>query len=312
MRAHNHETRQEAIRRWQAGEKKSQIARALDIDYNTLLIWINRFEAEGLPGLKPQYSSCGRKPTASEQVIEQAREFRKNHPDWGGGYIRLNLLRELPDEKIPGARQIQRVLSEAGLGVRRTRLPSVPADWVGEAFERVQVDAKERLRTKDGKECCYLNFIDEYTGAELDAFVFPLWAHQPSAGDRGVRLCAVCALALGVHPMFQGRQRSPFRRPDPSVADTSKPLPAGFGHSRETEPAPFAPQKRKSGTQPGNDRPLGRPRTLRGLPRPTASTEPGSDGSAGKLPDPDLQGQDPGGAVPQTFFQPQKVQPWRL
>ena len=186
MRAHNHETRQEAIRRWQAGEKISVISRALEVDYNTLLGWIKRFQSEGLPGLQVKYSGCGRKPMASEQVVERAKLLRQTHPDWGGGYIRLNLLRDLPGEKVPGERQLQRQLSEAGLGVRRTKLPAVPADWVRKAFERVQVDAKERLRTRDGKECCYLNFVDEYTGAELDAFVFPPRAHLPGPGREGV------------------------------------------------------------------------------------------------------------------------------
>ncbi len=186
MRAHNHETRQEAIRRWQAGEKISGISRALEVDYNTLLGWIKRFQSEGLPGLQVKYGCCGRKPMASEQVVERAKLLRQTHPDWGGGYIRLNLLRDLPGEKVPGERQLQRQLSEAGLGVRRTKLPSVAADRARRAFERVQVDAKERLRTRDGKECCYLNFIDEYTGAELDAFVFPPRAHLPSPCREGV------------------------------------------------------------------------------------------------------------------------------
>lgn len=211
MRAHNHKTRQEAIRRWQAGEKKSYISRSLEVDYNTLLGWIKRFISEGPTGLHVKYSACGRKPSAPAEALERAKELRKAHPDWGGGYIRLNLLRELPGEKVPGERQLQRQLRRAGLGVSRTRLPSVAADWAKRAFERVQVDAKERLRTKDGRECCYLNFIDEHTGAELDAFVFPPWAHQPGPCRGSVRLRAVRALAVGVHPLLKGGQRPALR-----------------------------------------------------------------------------------------------------
>ncbi|MBK9015083.1 MAG: helix-turn-helix domain-containing protein [Saprospiraceae bacterium] len=180
MKAHDYETRLQAIHRWQTGEKKSDISRALDVDYHTLLLWIRRFESEGLPGIKVKYDSCGRKPMTSEQILERTKRLRQTHQDWGGGYIRLNLLREFPQATVPGERQLQRQLLKAGLNKPRTKLPPVGADWATQAFERVQVDAKERLRTKDGKACCYLNFIDEYTGAELDAFVFPLRAHQPS------------------------------------------------------------------------------------------------------------------------------------
>lgn len=266
MRAHNHETRQEAIRRWQAGEKKSDISRTLEVDYNTLSGWVKRFQSEGLAGLKVKYSGCGRKQAAPAQVVERAKELRRAHPDWGGGYIRLNLLRELPGEKVPGERQLQRQLSGAGLGVRRTKLPSVAADWARKAFERVQVDAKERLRTLDGRECCYLNFIDEYTGAELEAFVFPPRAHQPSPGRGGVRLCAVRAVALGVHPLFPDGQRPPLRGPDPPGADAPEPLPPGMRHGREAEPGPLAPQERQGGAKPGHHRPVGRPLTVCGLP----------------------------------------------
>ena len=181
MKAHDYETRLQAIQRWQAGEKKSCISRLLEIDYHTLLLWIRRFQSEGLPGIKVKYDSCGRKAMTSEQVTERTKQLRQTHQEWGGGYIRLNLLREFPEATIPGERQLQRELLKAGLNKPRTKLPSVSADWAGQPFERVQVDAKERLRTKDSKECCYLNFIDEYTGAELDAFVFPLRAHQPGS-----------------------------------------------------------------------------------------------------------------------------------
>lgn len=265
MRAHNHETRQEAIRRWQAGEKKSDISRALEVDYNTLLGWIKRFQSEGLAGLGVRYSGCGRKPASTGLVVERAKEMRKAHPDWGGGYIRLNLLRELPGEKVPGERQLQRQLAGAGLGVRRTKLPSVAADWATKAFERVQVDAKERLRTRDAKECCYLNFIDEYTGAELDSFVFPLRAHQPSPGWGSVRLCPVRALALGIHPLFQDGQRPALWGPDPPGTDAPELVPPGIRHVREAEPCPLAAQERQGGAQPGDHCPMGRPLTVCGL-----------------------------------------------
>ncbi|MBK9015301.1 MAG: hypothetical protein IPM82_15270 [Saprospiraceae bacterium] len=140
-------------------------------------------------------------------------------------------------------------------------MPPVGADWATQAFERVQVDAKERLRTKDGKACCYLNFIDEY-GAELDAFVFP-YGRINQVPVQAVIDCVRCVLwRWGFIQCFRadnGRRSGP----DPPITDTLEPLPAGLGHGGKTNPPPVHPAKRKGGTQPRNNRPLGDP-TVRG------------------------------------------------
>ncbi len=60
MEAHSPAKRQEAYRMWESGEKKSVIARSLQIDYDTLLGWIKRFKAEGVSGMELRYHRCGR------------------------------------------------------------------------------------------------------------------------------------------------------------------------------------------------------------------------------------------------------------
>lgn len=178
MQAHSFDKRQKARKMWQSGAKKSLISRELEIDYDTVLGWCKRFKEEGEAGLYPRYSNCGLKKGASNPIKDRVVALRGLHTDWGAGYIRVNLLREYPGEAIVRPRQIQRWIFEAGLGKKKTKLPPVPTDWASKPLYRVQVDAKEQLKTKDGKPCCYLNFIDESTGAALDAFVFPLWANQ--------------------------------------------------------------------------------------------------------------------------------------
>lgn len=176
MQAHSHDVRRKAIDLWKGGQTKAGISRQLGVDYDTLLGWIKRYEQEGEQGLSLRYGHCGRKSRVALGPIEaKAIELLGKHEEWGAGYVRLHLLREFPGEKIPQPRQIQRWMAKSGVRPKRTKLPLVEADWATKPLERVQVDAKERLKTKDGKECCYLNFTDEYTGAELDAFVFPLW-----------------------------------------------------------------------------------------------------------------------------------------
>ncbi len=202
MTAHQFQIRKEAIALWKAGETKSEISRKLDIGYHSLLAWIKRHQVEGEVGLAPRYDQCGRHSEMSPDVEEKIKVYRKTHEEWGGAYIRLNVERALPDSFIPGERQIQRVLVKAGLVEKPTKQPGVPAEWAKHVFERVQADAKERLRTKDGKECCYLNFIDERSGSALDAFVFPLRANLPGAGAGGFGCAALPAVAMGLHPLL--------------------------------------------------------------------------------------------------------------
>lgn len=185
MKPHSNEVRQKAIELWQSGQKKSEISRQLGVDYDTLLGWIERFSQDGAPGLNLRYACCGRNCNDQSPVRIRALELMRQHKDWGAAYLRLNLQREFPGEKLAGPRQLQRWVAQAGIRQKGTRLPTVQAQWAHHAFERVQVDAKERLVTRDGRECCYLNFTDEYTGAALDAFVFPLGPNQPGIRSSG-------------------------------------------------------------------------------------------------------------------------------
>jgi transposase len=181
MEAHSHDVRLKAIDLWKEGQKKAKISRELGVDYDTLLGWIKRYSQEGDHGLCVRYERCGRKTGEKMSAVQsRAIELVGEHQEWGAGYVRLKLLEEFPGVPIAQPRQIQRWIAKSGVRPKGTKLPPVQVDWASKPLDRVQVDAKERLKTKDGKECCYLNFIDEHTGAELDAFVFPLREDQPS------------------------------------------------------------------------------------------------------------------------------------
>jgi transposase len=184
MESHNYAIRRKAYDMWLAKEKKSRISQELGVDYDTVLIWVKRFSAEGEQGLQPRYDRCGRKSVVNDPVRARALALRDQHEEWGAEYIRLELSRQLPEKHLVQPNQIRRWLVNAGKSKPKTKLPGGPSDWARKAFERVQVDAKERLETLDGQPCCYLNYIDEYTGAALDAFVFPLCSYQPGSFGR--------------------------------------------------------------------------------------------------------------------------------
>lgn len=179
MLPHTQQVRQEAARLFD-NEKKSmaEISRQLGVSYNSIRTWIKRYKAEGMKGLLPKYSNCGRISQFSEDVIERAVAYKRSHSQWGAPFILLKLQDDFPDQDFPKARRLQQIFREKDLQPRRSRLPKQQDFWAKQPFDRVQVDAKERLKTADGKDCCYLNFTDEHTGSELDAFIFPLCSNQ--------------------------------------------------------------------------------------------------------------------------------------
>jgi hypothetical protein len=187
MVAHNQAVRVRAIELHRQGTKMTQIARQLQVSYDSIRTWVRRHGAEGEKGLASRYGRCGRRVDGQrERIRQRALALKKEERDWGAPFILLHLADEFPGAALPGARSLQRWFRAGGLQPARTRLPRARAGWAGAAFERVQVDAKERLSTADGRPCCYLNFTDEYTGSELDAFVFPLCPHQRGARPAGL------------------------------------------------------------------------------------------------------------------------------
>lgn len=122
MEAHSSAKRQEAYRMWESGEKKSVIARTLQIDYDALLGWIKRFKAEGLSGMELRYHRCGRTKVIDDKIKAKALALRQAHAGWGCPYIRLQLVQEFGASAVPSVRHIQRWLKAADLIEPKTRL----------------------------------------------------------------------------------------------------------------------------------------------------------------------------------------------
>ena len=186
MEGHSYEKRLQAIEYWESGQKRSWISTTLGVNYDTLCEWIKRYKTSGAEGLRTRYSNCGKSSQIKEAIRERAMDLKRAHPAWGSGYIRVKLSEEFDRDRIPCTRQLQRYFVKGGLMEQTTRLPRHAADWVRRPLERVQVDAKERLETADGKPCCYLTYTDEHSGSVLDAFVFPLCTDQSGSSGFGI------------------------------------------------------------------------------------------------------------------------------
>ena len=185
MKAHPLSVRQQAIALYKQGKKLTAISAELAVSYDSVRDWIRRSITEGTSCVTTRYSNCGRSTQVEPEVKQVALALKRKHEEWGAPFIRLKLLAAFPGAFVPQPRQIQNWFIQAGLKRFRTRLPKTGANWATSPLACVQVDANERLKTADTKDCCYLTYTDEYTGSALGAFVFPPQEDCSSASRSG-------------------------------------------------------------------------------------------------------------------------------
>lgn len=173
MEAHALLVRLRAIELHGSGLKMTKISEQLGVCYDSVRQWIKRYASGGEGALAVRYDRCGRPRQTKVFVEEEILRLKKEHPEWGAAFIRHQVVERFSEDKIPQVRRLQQWFKACALQKQKTRLPQTKVRWAGRPFERVQVDAKESLQTKDGRACCYLTFTDEHTGSVLDAFVFP-------------------------------------------------------------------------------------------------------------------------------------------
>ena len=130
----------------------------------------------GQAGLKNSYENCGKKPVGIDKLIcETVLRLKLDHPVWGAGRIRVSLEQQYEVSRVPCERTMQRWFREERLTEPR-QLRNESSVGASRAVHNIwQVDAKEQLTLADGTLCCYLTITDEYSGAWLDARVFPYY-----------------------------------------------------------------------------------------------------------------------------------------
>lgn len=182
--------RQKIVAQKEQGLSLSEIARQEGLSYHTVFnIW-NRYLQRGISGLAPDYSRCG--AAARDRIKPLMRRaslwLKRLHPRWGAPFIRLKMQERYGAQDLPSVRIMQQWFRETGLNAPRQRNPKPPAGSSSNGvFHIVQIDAKEQLRLRDGQGFCYLTVVDEYSGAWLEAPVFPLCPYQPGARSVGER-----------------------------------------------------------------------------------------------------------------------------
>lgn len=180
-------TREEIIRRREAGQTFAEIARQMTMSYATVRNVWGHYQRTGR--IDPSYERCARRAVRKKPVIyERAVELKRRHPGWGAGLIWVELAEEFAEADLPSARSIQRWFHRAGVASRRRAGPGVRDQVVRgkRAHEVWALDAKEDMTLADGSSASWLLISDEGSGAVLHEALFPretLEHAGPAAGE---------------------------------------------------------------------------------------------------------------------------------
>jgi len=138
--------RQAVFQLWQQGRETHQIAASLGLARSTVRRLLGRFRRSGAEGLMPSYHRPTNAPAEPSDAVQAALRMRREHPTWGGGMIRLQLLLGMPEEVVPSARALQRWFVKYDLNpAPRGRRPRVDMARSELPHETWQMDSKKHI-----------------------------------------------------------------------------------------------------------------------------------------------------------------------
>jgi len=147
----------------------SHLCQRFNIARKTGYKWIDRFRAEGLPGLIDRSRArLTQNHRAPEAVVEKILDLKSRHPDWGPVTIESNLYRQDPDFDWPASSTVGEILKRHGLVKSRRKRPKVPPQTQPLAHatgphEVWSADFKGQFVLGDGQICYPLTLSDNYS-----------------------------------------------------------------------------------------------------------------------------------------------------
>lgn len=143
--------RQALFRLWQQqGQQTRPIAATLGLPCSTVRRLLGRFRRRGPERITPDYHRPAVVEAASSEVMQAALRFRREHPSWGAGLIRVEVLQALPGRSVPSERTFQRWFVRADLSPAPAgRRPQADLARATRPHETWQMDAKEHIRIQN-------------------------------------------------------------------------------------------------------------------------------------------------------------------
>jgi putative transposase len=162
----------------------TELAVRYGISRKTAYKWIDRFEADGSPGLADRSRaplSCPHRTDPQVEAVVIA--LRQSHPSWGARTLRAIIARRHPQLLLPAASTITALLQRHGLidkrPPRRRAQPGVYSQHVvAEAANDLWcIDFKGEFRLGNGRYCYPLTITDAYSRVVLECYGLPSTAH---------------------------------------------------------------------------------------------------------------------------------------
>ena len=162
----------------------ADLCRRYGISRKTGYKWIDRFQEQGPEGL----SERSRRPhhvarSTPPEIIEQIKEARGRHPNWGAKKLLAILARRHPEISWPPRSTVCDILKRHGLippQRRRRRIghPGRPLTPMTKPNEIWTADFKGHFRTGNGLYCYPLTIKDGFSRYLLDVKAFLSPSHQ--------------------------------------------------------------------------------------------------------------------------------------
>ncbi len=147
----------------------AELCRRYGVSRKTGYKWLDRYETEGMDGLRDQSRAPHQHPNAVlPEIAEVVEQVRREHPHWGPAKIHARLKREEPKIIWPAASTMGEMLKRAGLTVPRRRRRQAtpnqsPLREVVSANQSWSADFKGWFRCGDGSRCDPLTLSDGHS-----------------------------------------------------------------------------------------------------------------------------------------------------
>lgn len=147
----------------------AELCRRYGVSRKTGYKWLERYEVDGLDGLRDQSRAPRNHPNeVLPEVAEAIVALRRQYPLWGPEKLRARLARDVPEILWPASSTIGELLKRRGMTVspkhRRRAGPSLnPLSHASEANRVWCADFKGWFRCGDGNRCEPLTLTDAYS-----------------------------------------------------------------------------------------------------------------------------------------------------
>jgi hypothetical protein len=139
--------RRTMFRLWKQGCGTRQVVASLGLPCSTVRCLLRRFRLRGRDGISPDYRYRSAPFTAPSEMVQAAVHLRREHPTWGAGLIRVQLLLMAPGQPVPSERTLPRWFVRADLSPAPAGRPArVNLGRATAPHETWQMDAKEPIR----------------------------------------------------------------------------------------------------------------------------------------------------------------------